>query len=118
MFCIISIIIRTIFNNVILKFQNLDKFITVWNGSSTDITFTLPDNLTFEDIKILNVVGARSFSLLQGQFENSIIGYDNGVYSDGVMYFEKKSETSGRIYASQIGNDQIFSGFKSIVIMY
>ena len=77
----------------------------------------MPDNLTFEDIKILNVVGARSFSLLQGQFENSIIGYDNGVYSDGVMYFEKKSQTSGRIYASQIVNDQVFSGFKSIVIM-
>ena len=67
---------------------------------------------------MLNVVGARSFSLLQGQFNNSIIGYDNGVYVDCAMYFEKKSQTSGRIYASGIGNDQTFSGFKNISIMY
>ena len=90
----------------------------VWSGSSRDITFNLPYGLTFDTIKMLNVVGSYSFSILTGQFTNGLVAYDNGVYVDGETRFERKSDTQGRVYNPNVGGDQGPVSFRSIAILY
>lgn len=95
----------------------------IWTGNSSDITFKLPDNLTFNDIQMLIIVGEAPATLLSSQIASLDnngefpLYYDNGVNIDSYANFKKISNNSARLYA-YFGGSNAFRGWRSIAIIY